>query len=771
MSKSASAILPALLLTGALAQACATGATPQGTSGPRQDAPALREELFSRHKVLLIVPAVGDLRTRASALLARYKSFGGRIDVRLAGDDEQISPAFDEVEILAGTPGANRRIAALLPVLPVALSASGFRFGGKEYTAIEARITMLAPDGPRPDRLLLLSVGNSPEAALRGIASLLFSGFEVLGSQCDYRVRGEGTLERTGRFILSGAPPWRIDPSVDHDEERERQAFYASLQEHRYPGGVVTRVPADLVLVAERWGASRARSLSRVSPEVSATFILYHDIVEKGRYTGNVLEAHRDPSRTGVIHALATDAAGGWADLEAIESELFRTGKGFAEKRPWLLAGEAVLRLERWQGRSCAEWCALFKEAGVLPGVGELLSDERGDDQSPFIFIPSAGRLGSVVRERFGEKSWSRLLRGEGGPAQLAEVDRVWRAEAARGVSLPLPPRPEARRVTRVQTGVCLAHVNDLRFGYASDDVRKTLDHLRSIGVSWISVTPFGFARAAGNGHIGFVLEGPHAETDSQMRVVIAEAHRRGIGVLYKPHLWVEGSGWAGDISMPDEAGWRRWFASYRRFAVHNALLAAECGAEGFVAGTELVKTTVREEDWRGVIAAVRRVFPGWVTYAANWYGEFDRIRFWDALDAVGIDLYEPLSASPAATDQELLDGARAAAAKIEGVARRWERPAIVTELGLPSRPAAWQAPQEEVAGAAADGAAQERGYRALFEALWGRPWLAGLYWWKYETSPRRGREENSLTPRGKPAENVIRQYYLGAAGKLSGGE
>ncbi len=142
-----------------------------------------------------------------------------------------------------------------------------------------------------------------------------------------------------------------------------------------------------------------------------------------------------------------------------------------------------------------------------------------------------------------------------------------------------------------------------------------------------------------------------------------------------------------------------------------------------------------------------------------------------DFIDAVGIDLYEPLSASPAATDQELLDGARAAAAKIEGVARRWERPAIVTELGLPSRPAAWQAPQEEVAGAAADGAAQERGYRALFEALWGRPWLAGLYWWKYETSPRRGREENSLTPRGKPAENVIRQYYLGAAGKLSGGE
>ena len=48
------------------------------------------------------------------------------------------------------------------------------------------------------------------------------------------------------------------------------------------------------------------------------------------------------------------------------------------------------------------------------------------------------------------------------------------------------------------------------------------------------------------------------------------------------------------------------------------------------------------------------------------------------------------------------------------------------------------------------------------FRALWGMPWLAGLYWWKWYTSPEGEEEGTSLdfTPQGKPAERVLLQYY-----------
>lgn len=45
----------------------------------------------------------------------------------------------------------------------------------------------------------------------------------------------------------------------------------------------------------------------------------------------------------------------------------------------------------------------------------------------------------------------------------------------------------------------------------------------------------------------------------------------------------------------------------------------------------------------RRLIRQIRRVYHGPLTYAANWSGEYKQIRFWDALDYVGIQAYFPL--------------------------------------------------------------------------------------------------------------------------------
>ena len=79
------------------------------------------------------------------------------------------------------------------------------------------------------------------------------------------------------------------------------------------------------------------------------------------------------------------------------------------------------------------------------------------------------------------------------------------------------------------------------------------------------------------------------------------------------------------------------------------ARIAAEEGAEMLSIGTELEKTTQRPE-WRDIIAAVRPVFPGLLTYAAHNVEEAEAVPFWGRLDLIGVTLYPPLGEDGDAT-------------------------------------------------------------------------------------------------------------------------
>ena len=52
--------------------------------------------------------------------------------------------------------------------------------------------------------------------------------------------------------------------------------------------------------------------------------------------------------------------------------------------------------------------------------------------------------------------------------------------------------------------------------------------------------------------------------------------------------------------------------------------------------------------------------------------------------------------------------------------------------------------------------------YQALLEAFWDKPWIYGFYWWKWPTYLEMGGPyHNGFTPNNKPAEEVIRAWYL----------
>jgi hypothetical protein len=325
----------------------------------------------------------------------------------------------------------------------------------------------------------------------------------------------------------------------------------------------------------------------------------------------------------------------------------------------------------------------------------------------------------------------------------------------AGGVSI-APSRP--MRAAPIQAnfhGATFSLTNRIDKSTLSPGAAEELKRLRGLGYDAISLIPFAGQRGTDGTELRRFAGSPASETDLAMRVAALRAQRLGMRVVLKPHVWCWPGGDPTKID-PGAAGWPRWFASYETFLVHEALLARAMHADWLAVGTELSRSESRPE-WLPLIAKARLLFPGALTYAAN-FDAFERTPFWSALDAVGIDAYFPLSAKRDATDGELRAGARDVVARVDAVAAKVGRPAILTELGYPSSGSVWVEPWREERGGESRPAEQARAFAAMLDALRSARSIGAFLVWKYESDPGRT-EPAGYLPKGKPAEAVIESY------------
>ena len=292
-------------------------------------------------------------------------------------------------------------------------------------------------------------------------------------------------------------------------------------------------------------------------------------------------------------------------------------------------------------------------------------------------------------------------------------------------------------------------------------------EHLEALGVNWISQTPFGWQARVDEPTFRIVTGGGifWGERDEGLRETARLARAAGIHTMLKPHLWLRDrtdGKWEGDIAMRSEEDWAKWFTQYGRFLVHYAQLAESAGIEALCIGTDLEGTTEREAEWRRLIERVRRVYGGELTYAANWAGEYERIRFWDALDLVGVQAYFPLSDEDDPDLDELLEGWRAHHERLAAFAERVGKPIVFTEVGYRSvmgaahEPWLWRTRKPENA------TLQARCYEAAFRTFWREPWFRGAFWWKWypHGAGAHPYEDAAFTPQGRPAEKVLANWY-----------
>lgn len=320
------------------------------------------------------------------------------------------------------------------------------------------------------------------------------------------------------------------------------------------------------------------------------------------------------------------------------------------------------------------------------------------------------------------------------------------------------------------------------------------IDELSEFGVNWISQTPFGWMGDYQSPEIRMNTERAWwGEADRGLKHTNSLAHAQGIKTMLKPHLWLRGTEgkWRSDIAMKTNQDWEIWFENYATFILHYASLAEECQMEALCIGTELQATTRQQpERWRALIKEIRSVYNGKLTYAANWYQEYEDIVFWDELDYIGIQAYFPLTKNDNPQKEQLIKSWNKHKQSIEKVARKFNKKVVFTEIGYKNtidaatEPWSWPQHLDHEKSKVSD-LTQLVCYQALFESVWNEPWMDGVFIWKwfhsthkypelesyfderrsrrrnYNTDDQKERPRVDFTPQFGPAKEEMKRWYL----------
>jgi hypothetical protein len=292
--------------------------------------------------------------------------------------------------------------------------------------------------------------------------------------------------------------------------------------------------------------------------------------------------------------------------------------------------------------------------------------------------------------------------------------------------------------------------------GYAQASAIAALDGIAATGANHVTIIVTAYQSTATSSAIR--ADDPRTPVQPAVATAIAAAQTRGLAVTLKPHVDVDDGAWRGTI-RPDLSA--AWFADYSAFVVQWAQFAETRGVATFVVGTELARTISSSSEWRGVIAEVRGVFNGRLTYAASW-DEAQKVKFWDVLDIVGVDAYFPIAPRDDAGRLDLLAGWEPWLQRLQLLHHQTGKKIMMTEIGYRSIDGAGLAPFSFGGNGSLDLQEQADLYWAALEATGDKPWIEGMDWWNWRADGSGGPANLDYTPEGKPAEEQLRSAWAG---------
>ncbi|MGI8820699.1 MAG: glycoside hydrolase family 113 [Chthoniobacterales bacterium] len=263
---------------------------------------------------------------------------------------------------------------------------------------------------------------------------------------------------------------------------------------------------------------------------------------------------------------------------------------------------------------------------------------------------------------------------------------------------------------------------------WQTPEMAQTLDELQSLGANSFAIHPY--ARIMNDGAVRFRT----IDENRHIVVPLDWARERGMSAMVVPHLayWGSKFSWRGEIRFETEEEWNRFFTSYETWIVEMAQIAEAHHAPLFCVGLEYTHAQKFTDRWLKIIAAVRAVYFGKLTYGGNW-GDYQEVKFWDALDYVGLLAYFPLTTVADPSAAEIARGWEKRAAELERFSKRQGgKQLIFVEIGYNQNTRAAAEPWSFATGGEHAAEVQERCLDAALGLTGTQSWLAGMFLWKW---------------------------------------
>ncbi len=285
---------------------------------------------------------------------------------------------------------------------------------------------------------------------------------------------------------------------------------------------------------------------------------------------------------------------------------------------------------------------------------------------------------------------------------------------------------------------------------------------VKNVNANFVSIVPYALAEKNGSS-ITYDLPGQWwGETHKGVARQIREAKKNGFKVMLKPQLWIPESYYVGHFALKHERDWQEWQENFSKYVLEMAQIAEQENVDVFCFATELRESIKKRAPFfNHLIAQIRKVYSGKLTYASNW-DDYYMVPFWSELDFIGIDAYFPLSKEKTPTEDNLLNKWRKHVFAIENISKRYSKQILFTEFGYCSRDFVTVNTWSDTYSKKVNLKGQAIAFKAIFDSFFYKSWFKGgfIWEWKYDHQHTGGAQDYAYTPQNKPSEKVITRYF-----------
>ncbi len=659
--------------------------------------------------------------------------------------------------LLLGTTSSNKIIRRLAEKLPVRLESRRFHFDGAWFEAAQDVFKLFFYPNPLNVRLpIFLFTGNDDAE----IVSLLKQKYadnwpEMLRSGWGYEVYGNSELRIAGNLADS---TWQFDKAI-HFNFSNNKTTLAQSGRFKFTGQsdlFSQQQLNNLAAHCEAAFSSICSFLEKTCPPLEVSYRLFGSVESKGLQQNSMRIADVNFKREEVSVVINEIFRG---DQLQMENELLLRKLLGAPKTEALEKGLAIRFTSNWYEKGWDYWAQRLYCSGNLPPISDLMNNGLFSQESDLVMGCTSAAFADFLINYWGKEDFLlRYANWPAGTAELPALETAWQKHLATRYADCGSADNTSTKLPYLK-GYNFAHEGYRIYnGYGSKLAQQSIQKLHDIGGNAIAIVPYSYMESNSKpSFLPFAGSGGD-ENDESVVFSHSEAQKLGMKTLLKPQLWM-GRSWSGYLEMTNEADWQAFFGYYYRWIRHYALLAEIYHFDALSVGVEMVKTTrQRPNDWRAMIAKIRKLYSGQLTYCANWGEDFEQLAFGDQLDFIGLNCYYPLSEGDSPNRQEMEQRFDKIMAKAETVSRKFNKPIVFTEIGFRSVQAPWKNPHEEENGRPQNMEHQKLCYEVVGKGLKGKSWCSGVLWWKWPSYL--DFQGDSFTPNGKPAEAAVSTWF-----------